>query len=129
MIQVRSFHFRERKRTKTLENFESIKFSPSIFELKKPFLNTFLGNFFFLSLSSLGFGIWKMSSRKAEERNEKIIRGLMKLPPNRRCINCSSLVLTLFLFTPFSPFLKLEISTIFYNLLSFEINNQWLKLF
>ncbi|XP_022846654.1 probable ADP-ribosylation factor GTPase-activating protein AGD14 isoform X2 [Olea europaea var. sylvestris] len=32
-----------------------------------------------------------MSSRKAEERNEKIIRGLMKLPPNRRCINCNSL--------------------------------------
>ncbi|XP_010245794.1 PREDICTED: probable ADP-ribosylation factor GTPase-activating protein AGD14 isoform X2 [Nelumbo nucifera] len=33
----------------------------------------------------------KMSSRKEEERNEKIIRGLMKLPPNRRCINCNSL--------------------------------------
>ncbi|XP_031498716.1 probable ADP-ribosylation factor GTPase-activating protein AGD14 [Nymphaea colorata] len=32
-----------------------------------------------------------MSSRKEEERNEKIIRGLMKLPPNRRCINCNSL--------------------------------------
>ncbi|KAL2464484.1 putative ADP-ribosylation factor GTPase-activating protein AGD14 [Forsythia ovata] len=32
-----------------------------------------------------------MSSRKDEERNEKIIRGLMKLPPNRRCINCNSL--------------------------------------
>lgn len=32
-----------------------------------------------------------MSSRKTEERNEKIIRGLMKLPPNRRCINCNSL--------------------------------------
>ncbi|KAJ9548043.1 LOW QUALITY PROTEIN: hypothetical protein OSB04_020586, partial [Centaurea solstitialis] len=31
------------------------------------------------------------SSRKEEERNEKIIRGLMKLPPNRRCINCNSL--------------------------------------
>ncbi|XP_076909762.1 putative ADP-ribosylation factor GTPase-activating protein AGD14 [Bidens hawaiensis] len=31
------------------------------------------------------------SSRKVEERNEKIIRGLMKLPPNRRCINCNSL--------------------------------------
>lgn len=33
-----------------------------------------------------------MSSRREEERNEKIIRGLMKLPPNRRCINCDSLV-------------------------------------
>ncbi|KAK9290513.1 hypothetical protein L1049_008683 [Liquidambar formosana] len=32
-----------------------------------------------------------MSSRKEEERNEKIIRGLLKLPPNRRCINCNSL--------------------------------------
>lgn len=32
-----------------------------------------------------------MSSKKEEERNEKIIRGLMKLPPNRRCINCDSL--------------------------------------
>lgn len=32
------------------------------------------------------------SGRKEEERNEKIIRGLLKLPPNRRCINCNSLV-------------------------------------
>lgn len=32
-----------------------------------------------------------MTSRKEEERNERIIRGLMKLPPNRRCINCNSL--------------------------------------
>ncbi|KMZ57727.1 putative ADP-ribosylation factor GTPase-activating protein AGD14 [Zostera marina] len=31
------------------------------------------------------------SGRKEEERNEKIIRGLLKLPPNRRCINCNSL--------------------------------------
>ncbi|GFQ05971.1 probable ADP-ribosylation factor GTPase-activating protein agd14 [Phtheirospermum japonicum] len=29
--------------------------------------------------------------RREEEKNEKIIRGLMKLPPNRRCINCNSL--------------------------------------
>lgn len=34
-----------------------------------------------------------MGSKREEERNEKIIRGLMKLPPNRRCINCNSLVL------------------------------------
>lgn len=33
----------------------------------------------------------EMGSRREEERNEKIIRGLMKLPPNRRCINCNSL--------------------------------------
>lgn len=33
-----------------------------------------------------------MSSKREEERNEKVIRGLMKLPPNRRCINCNSLV-------------------------------------
>lgn len=32
-----------------------------------------------------------MSTKKEEERNEKIIRGLLKLPPNRRCINCNSL--------------------------------------
>lgn len=32
-----------------------------------------------------------MSSKREEERNEKIIRGLLKLPPNRKCINCSSL--------------------------------------
>ncbi|KAA8516290.1 hypothetical protein F0562_016583 [Nyssa sinensis] len=32
-----------------------------------------------------------MSGRKEEERNEKVIRGLMKLPPNRRCINCNNL--------------------------------------
>ncbi|KAL9247095.1 hypothetical protein vseg_020562 [Gypsophila vaccaria] len=31
------------------------------------------------------------SSKREDERNEKIIRGLMKLPPNRRCINCNSL--------------------------------------
>lgn len=28
---------------------------------------------------------------KEDERNEKIIRGLLKLPANRRCINCNSL--------------------------------------
>ncbi|KAL9273982.1 putative ADP-ribosylation factor GTPase-activating protein AGD14 [Drosera capensis] len=32
-----------------------------------------------------------MMSKREEERHEKIIRGLMKLPPNRRCINCNSL--------------------------------------
>ncbi|KAF3322598.1 putative ADP-ribosylation factor GTPase-activating protein AGD14 isoform X2 [Carex littledalei] len=32
-----------------------------------------------------------MISKKEEERNEKIIRGLLKLPPNRRCINCNSM--------------------------------------
>ncbi|KAJ8570287.1 hypothetical protein K7X08_037259 [Anisodus acutangulus] len=32
-----------------------------------------------------------MSSRREEERNEKIIRGLLKLPPNRKCINCNIL--------------------------------------
>lgn len=33
-----------------------------------------------------------MSSKKEDERNEKVIRGLLKLPPNRKCINCNSLV-------------------------------------
>ncbi|XP_065046723.1 probable ADP-ribosylation factor GTPase-activating protein AGD14 isoform X4 [Musa acuminata AAA Group] len=32
-----------------------------------------------------------MSTKREEVRNEKIIRGLMKLPPNRKCINCNSL--------------------------------------
>ncbi|GAB2295834.1 hypothetical protein Dimus_029987 [Dionaea muscipula] len=32
-----------------------------------------------------------MASKREEERNEKIIRGLMKLPPNRHCINCNSI--------------------------------------
>jgi len=35
----------------------------------------------------------KMASRlKEDEKNERIIRGLLKLTPNRRCINCNSLV-------------------------------------
>lgn len=35
----------------------------------------------------------EMTSRfKEDEKNEKIIRGLLKLTPNRRCINCNSLV-------------------------------------
>lgn len=29
---------------------------------------------------------------KEDEKNERIIRGLLKLPENRRCINCNSLV-------------------------------------
>ncbi|KAM2193674.1 hypothetical protein ACFX1R_027934 [Malus domestica] len=32
-----------------------------------------------------------MASRKEDEKNERIIRGLLKLPENRRCINCNSL--------------------------------------
>ncbi|CAN6301070.1 unnamed protein product [Urochloa humidicola] len=31
------------------------------------------------------------ASRKEEERNERIVRGLLKLPPNRRCVNCNGL--------------------------------------
>ncbi|XP_015691294.1 probable ADP-ribosylation factor GTPase-activating protein AGD14 isoform X2 [Oryza brachyantha] len=31
------------------------------------------------------------ASRKEEERNERVVRGLLKLPPNRRCINCNAL--------------------------------------
>lgn len=37
----------------------------------------------------------KMTKKdKEEERIEKIIRGLLKLPENRRCINCNSLVIS-----------------------------------
>ncbi|XP_031379441.1 probable ADP-ribosylation factor GTPase-activating protein AGD14 isoform X2 [Punica granatum] len=32
-----------------------------------------------------------MANRKEDEKNERIIRGLLKLPENRRCINCNSL--------------------------------------
>ncbi|XP_027069164.1 uncharacterized protein [Coffea arabica] len=32
-----------------------------------------------------------MSSRKEDEKNERVIRNLLKLPDNRRCINCNSL--------------------------------------
>ncbi|KAM0875270.1 hypothetical protein ACQ4PT_036951 [Festuca glaucescens] len=32
------------------------------------------------------------ASRKEQERNERIVRGLLKLPPNRRCINCNGIV-------------------------------------
>jgi hypothetical protein len=54
-------------------------------------------------LQFLGFFLGlEMGSRKEEEKIEKIIRGLMKLPPNRRCINCNSLVnSTLFFFSNF----------------------------
>ncbi|KAM0875268.1 hypothetical protein ACQ4PT_036951 [Festuca glaucescens] len=31
------------------------------------------------------------ASRKEQERNERIVRGLLKLPPNRRCINCNGI--------------------------------------
>ncbi|KAL1554878.1 putative ADP-ribosylation factor GTPase-activating protein AGD14 [Salvia divinorum] len=32
-----------------------------------------------------------MANRKEDEKNERIIRNLLKLPDNRRCINCNSL--------------------------------------
>ena len=39
---------------------------------------------------------------KEDEKNERIIRGLLKLPDNRRCINCNSLVrFVSFLVRPF----------------------------
>lgn len=44
-----------------------------------------------------------MTSRKEDEKNERIIRNLLKLPENRRCINCNSLVCCLFF--PFQFFL------------------------
>ncbi|KAJ1297356.1 hypothetical protein BS78_01G369200 [Paspalum vaginatum] len=36
-------------------------------------------------------GTMAAASRKVEERNERIVRGLLKLPPNRRCVNCNGL--------------------------------------
>jgi len=47
----------------------------------------------------------KMASRmKEDERNEKVIRGLLKLPANRRCINCNNLVSFFFFLLPLSSF-------------------------
>lgn len=34
---------------------------------------------------------FEMANRKEDEKNERIIRSLLKLPDNRRCINCKSL--------------------------------------
>ena len=31
-------------------------------------------------------------SKKEEEKNEKLIRALLKLPENRKCVNCASVV-------------------------------------
>ncbi|KAK1312659.1 putative ADP-ribosylation factor GTPase-activating protein AGD14 [Acorus calamus] len=46
-----------------------------------------------------------MASRvKEDEKNEKIIRGLLKLPANKRCINCNSLG-TQYVCTNFSTFI------------------------
>lgn len=36
---------------------------------------------------------------KEDEKNERIIRGLLKLAENRRCMNCNSLVCYLFSFS------------------------------
>ncbi|KAF3954393.1 hypothetical protein CMV_020251 [Castanea mollissima] len=33
----------------------------------------------------------EMANRKEDEKNERIIRGLLKLTENRRCINCNSM--------------------------------------
>lgn len=42
---------------------------------------------------------------KEDEKNERIIRGLLKLPENRRCINCNSLVSKLYPFCLFLAYL------------------------
>lgn len=61
--------------------------------------NLFLINANCMSLVLFWFWWWfahlqEMASRKKEdEKLEKIIRGLLKLPGNKRCINCNSLVL------------------------------------
>lgn len=70
--------------------------------LKSPFSVSenfeYLGIFFSVERVPISIAVsrvflgFKMGSRKQEEKIEKIIRGLMKLPPNRRCINCNSLV-------------------------------------
>lgn len=64
------------------------------------------------------FIIGEMGSKREEERKEKIIRGLMKLPPNRRCINCNSLVCTI-------PFFFIITMSLFFFCLSTEFPNCW----
>lgn len=49
--------------------------------------------FTFLFFWRRRFEVWNMASRvKEEERIERTLRNLLKLPENRRCINCNSLV-------------------------------------
>lgn len=63
--------------------------------------------FFFLISSSVFAFVFKcrkgvMAGRvKEDEKNERIIRGLLKQPENRRCINCNSLVCFSLLFIDF----------------------------
>ena len=53
-----------------------------------------------------------MASRvKEDEKNERIIRGLLKLPENRRCINCNSLVRIF----PFSFFMDFYVALVSYS--------------
>lgn len=48
------------------------------------------------AIYSIGFWyieeVWMANRLKEDEKNERIIRGLLKLQENRRCINCNSLV-------------------------------------
>ncbi|KAJ3695048.1 hypothetical protein LUZ60_000425 [Juncus effusus] len=48
---------------------------------------------------------------KEDERNERVIRGLAKLPPNRRCINCNSQG-TQYVCTNFATFICIHCSGI-----------------
>lgn len=85
----------------TVSRFSVVENFRSLFRNSNICYFSFLSLWFrlqFLGFLCFWFGISEMGSRKEEERNEKIIRGLMKLPPNRRCINCNSLVNSTFLF-------------------------------
>jgi hypothetical protein len=53
----------------------------------------FLGGVLFSSVGFAAVGRPAMASRvKEDEKNERVIRGLLKLPANKRCINCNNLV-------------------------------------
>jgi hypothetical protein len=53
-------------------------------------------SFFLVGFAAVGRPA--MASRvKEDEKNERVIRGLLKLPANKRCINCNNLVRLLLL--------------------------------
>lgn len=88
-IQIRAF---ENLSSKILWLAATIKQTfPPISRNRSSWVNLVIWGTLFVFEGQLSF-VGDMGSKREEERNEKIIRGLMKLPPNRRCINCNSLV-------------------------------------
>lgn len=85
--------------------------------------------FFFVCLFEAGSG---MANRvKEDEKNERIIRGLLKLPENRRCINCNSLVSAFYVFLSVLPYMLVSVCLIKFGALRTSIvklNRPWSQL-